>query len=190
MVFSFLGNWGIYAPSSLSGLAYRQQFFGSRYLEGITLPEGGYLPHLLITTITVVFGVGLGTTLGVVTGLCSVRWRVVDQVLDPVVSIFGTLPIIVVAPFFLIWFGLVWWAQVALVAFYASLLIHLYALRALRNVNPSYLEYANTLGATYQHTFLKVSLPAAIPEIFGGIRTAFNDFPQDCHSDPALDALK
>lgn len=173
----YLASWviGEYMPPPHAVIEHIvSNFFGSDYLEGITLPEGGFFPHLVTTTITVVVGVGIGTLVGVVSGLCSARWRVMDQIMDPVVSIFGTLPIIVVAPFFLIWFGLVWWAQVALVAFYASLLIHLYALRALRNVNPRYLEYAYTLGATFQRTFLQVCLPAAIPEIFGGIRTAFN----------------
>jgi ABC-type nitrate/sulfonate/bicarbonate transport system permease component len=165
---------GRYFPAPLAVLDNALgNFAGSRYLRSLGLPEGGYLPHLLYTTRTVIVGVLAGFTLGLVSGFASWRWRVADEVIDPVISIFGTLPIIVAAPFFLIWFGLVAFAQIILVAFYTFMILHVFVLRAARNVDVKYIESARTLGAGGATIFRAVILPAALPEIFGGIRVAF-----------------
>jgi len=147
-------------------------FFESRRMQGLGLPRGGYLPHLMYTVWNVTLGVIIGASIGIITGLASWRWRVVDEITDPIVTIFGTLPILVAAPFFLIWFGIVAFAQVSLVAFYASVILHLYTLRASRNVDPRYRDYALTLGANDRVLFKRIMVPAALPEVVGGIRIA------------------
>lgn len=147
--------------------------FQSTYLNGLGLPDGGYFPHLLYTTFNVVSGVIAGSLIGMFSGLCSTRWRIAEQITNPISLIFGTVPMVAIAPFFLILFGIVGWAQMVLVAFYSVITVHIYTLRALRNVNPRYAEYAYTLGASADRVFMRVCFPAAIPEIFGGIRTAF-----------------
>ncbi|MEA2805128.1 MAG: hypothetical protein QOG78_2636 [Rhodospirillaceae bacterium] len=147
-------------------------FAASRYFTGLGLPEGGYLPHLVSTTITVFVGVSVGAALGTATGLASALSRVARQIFSPIVSILGTVPILVAAPFFLIWFGLAESSKVILVAFYSAVVLHIYADRAVRNLNPRFGEYGATLGADPRLTFHAVVLPAVMPELFGGLRTA------------------
>jgi len=166
---------GRYFPSPLAAVGNIVDNFGdSRYLRSLGLPQGGYLPHLIYTTRTVVVGVILGCALGLAAGLASFRWRVAEQAIDPIITIFGTLPILVAAPFFLIWFGLVPAAQIILVTFYTFMVFYVYVLRAARNVDIKYLEYARTLGARDGLSFRKVIVPAALPEAFGGLRVAFS----------------
>ena len=120
-----------------------------------------------------VIGVTIGTILGCLSGISSARWRVVDQITDPFMSTFGTVPILVAAPFFLIWFGLVGAAQAILVSFYATVIMHIYSIQAVRNLHPKFVEYARTLGASSRVVFTHVVLPGAVPEIFGGLRVVF-----------------
>jgi len=160
------------APLAVAGNIL-DNFAASRYLRSLGLPEGGYFPHVLYTTRNVLIGGAIGFALGVMSGFASWRWKVADQAIDPIISIFGTLPILVAAPFFLIWFGLVASAQIILVAFYTFMILHVFVLRAARNVDVKYLECARTLGANNVVIFRKVVLPAALPEIFGGVRVAF-----------------
>lgn len=148
-------------------------FAASPYLRGLGLPQGGYLPHILFTAKTVAIGVVIGFALGTASGMAAWRWRVASQILDPITTIFGTLPILVAAPFFLLWFGLLATAQIILVTFYTFLLLHVFVLGAIRNVDVKYLESARTLGASDGYAFRKVILPAMMPEVFGGIRVAF-----------------
>ena len=146
--------------------------FSSDRLPGIGLPRGGYFPNLLATARTVLIGGGLGAIAGAATGLASAESAIAANLLAPIVSILGTIPIVILSPFFLIWFGLSGAAQLAMVAIYSATVLHLFTLRGVKNIPATYLEYAATLGATRAQRFLAVRLPGALPEIFGGLRIA------------------
>ncbi|MGI9303256.1 MAG: ABC transporter permease [Gammaproteobacteria bacterium] len=147
-----------------------ENFASSQYFSGLGLPKGGYVPHLAVTTRSVVIGVLVGMIIGCPSGLLSARWQTIDQITNPFISTFGTVPILVAAPFVLIWFGLISTAQIILIAFYATVIMHIYTLQAVRNINPKYVEYARSLGAQDGLIFTRVLLPGAVPEIFGGVR--------------------
>ena len=159
-------------PQDVAVNAFGNLLSSSR-LPGIGLPRGGYLPHLLFTAANVLVGGGIGAVIGIASGLASAESRTAGEALDPVMSLLGTIPIVIMAPFFLMWFGLSGLAQVALVALYTATVLHLFALRGARNVPPAFLDYAATLGASPIQRFLSVRLPGALPEIFGGLRIAF-----------------
>jgi len=148
--------------------------FSSDHLPGIGLPRGGYMPHLLFTAYNVLLGGGVGALVGVFAGLVSAENKIVSEVADPIVSILGTIPIVILAPFFLMWFGLSGTPQVALVAIYTATVLYLFAHRGAKNLPPSFADYAATLGASATQRFLRVRLPGAMPEIFGGLRIAFS----------------
>jgi ABC-type nitrate/sulfonate/bicarbonate transport system permease component len=109
-------------------------------LPGIGLPRGGYFPHLISTARTVLLGGGIGAAVGVATGLASAESRALANALAPLVSLLGTIPIVILAPFFLIWFGLSGVAQIALVAIYTAAVLHLFTLRGIRNMPAAYLD--------------------------------------------------
>ncbi len=159
-------------PPHEVALAAVTNFFDSPYFVSIGLPAGGYSFHLLSTTSTVLAGVLLGGLVGTATGFASGRYHAIRQVFDPIVAILGTVPILVAAPFFLIWFGPAGMSKTILVAFYSGLVLHIYAMRAIEHVHPSFVEYAQTLGASPNRVFGQVLFPASLPEIFGGLRTA------------------
>lgn len=144
----------------------------SERLPGIGLPRGGYLPHLAYTALNVLVGGGVGALVGVVAGLASATSRRFADLLSPIVTVVGTIPIVIMAPFFLMWFGLSGMAQLALVAMYTATVLHLFAYRGARNISPSLLEYGATLGAGRRQQFWLIRLPGALPEMFGGLRIA------------------
>ncbi len=145
----------------------------SEYLASKGLSEGhGYLPHLWYTTRNVLLGVGIGTVVGVAIGLASLRLKVLHDVASSITAVFGTAPIFVAAPFFLIWFGIVPTAQIMIVAFYTTLLMYVFSRRAGENIAAAHIESALTLGAKRWLIFRRVHLPGAIPEMTGGFRIA------------------
>jgi NitT/TauT family transport system permease protein len=145
----------------------------SEYLASKGLSEGhGYVPHLWYTTRNVLLGVGIGTLVGVTIGLASLRLKVLHDVASAITAVFGTAPIFVAAPFFLIWFGIVPTAQIMIVAFYTTLLMYVFSRRAGENIAAAHIESALTLGAKRWLIFRRVHLPGAIPEMTGGFRIA------------------
>ncbi|WP_445505152.1 ABC transporter permease [Microvirga sp. G4-2] len=144
----------------------------SPYLVGLGMPEGGLWPNLVSTAGTVLVGLISGGLLGVALGGLTARSPLLEEILNPIVTVLGAVPILVAAPFFLIWFGLASSAKIALVALYSGAILHVYTFRGIQNVRPHFAEYARTLGGTDRATFFFVMLPASLPEIFGGIRVA------------------
>lgn len=128
--------------------------------------------NLAYTAENVAIAVGLGAVFGALTGLVASRVWLVRALVDPIMMTAGTVPILIAAPFLLIWFGVGRASAVSLVAFYVAVILYLFAERAARNIDPIYEQYALTLGAARAQTVRDILIPACVPEMLGGFRIA------------------
>jgi ABC-type nitrate/sulfonate/bicarbonate transport system permease component len=147
-------------------------FFGAEELAVYGVGEGGLAPNVLYTAQNVLIAVVIGSALGVLIGLISARVRWFRALLDPIVLIGGTVPILVAAPFFLIWFGTGRASAVLLITLYTMFILIVFAQRAAENLNPVYESSARTLGAGKGRVLRDLLIPGTLPEILGGIRIA------------------
>lgn len=136
------------------------------------LPETGLLGSMLYTATNVLIAVVVGSLIGTVIGLVTARVPIVRAVLDPILNTIGTIPILVMAPFFLIWFGAEGWGALLLVTLYVVIILYLFAQRAADNLDPVYEDSARTLGASTGDILRDVLIPGTLPQILGGIRIA------------------
>lgn len=134
----------------------------------------GYFRHLLETTRNILIGAALGTIGGLSMGLGSLVFPKIAQVFTPVASFFGTAPIFIAAPFFVIWFGveIPLLTTAGLVTFYTTLLMYFFSRRAAENISVGIVESALTLGGSPRSIFRWVYMPGTVPEIAGGFRIA------------------
>ena len=172
-------NWLRQVGSSLIGYKYTNEGLlpgDPRPIPLGQLPEGcyGYAIHLVVTIIRILIGATLGTVLGITIGLSSLVFPKVAQVFTPVASFFGTAPIFIAAPFFVIWFGVEVpiMTTMGLVTFYTTLLMYFFSRRAAENISVGIVESALTLGGSPRSIFRWVYLPGTVPEIAGGYRIA------------------
>ena len=159
-------------PPETVARAIAENLTASRYLENFHLGSGGLLNALRYTVQNVVVALLISCGLGITLGLTSARIGGVRAALDPIVLTLGTIPILVTAPFFLIWFGTDRSAQVLLLIVYDTTLIYMFAQRAVGNLDPIYEAAARTLGAKPRRILVDVYLVGTLPEVFGGIRIA------------------
>ena len=168
----------IFVPSSLLPaphavvLRIANDFFSARELTYFGLPHASLLGSMLYTAENVVIAVTIGSVFGAVIGLVTARFRLARSIIDPVVLTAGTVPILVVAPFFLIWFGVGRASATTLVLIYVCVTLYLFAQKAADNLDPVYEEFARTLGATPRRIVRDVLIPGAVPQILGGARIA------------------
>lgn len=144
--------------------SYQMQSFG--------LQREGFLGNLLYTATTVLIAVGVGSLVGILLGLFSARSPLFRAGLDPVVLVGGAVPVLVAAPFFLIWFGTERWVAYLIVGLYSALTLIVFAQRAADNLAPTYEQNARTLGASRGAILRTVLLPGILPELLGGVRIA------------------
>ena len=175
----FLAVWdaaALHLPSSrlvspfvVAGDLVRNFLFAPR-LQVFGLGRIGYGMLLLYTLRNVVLGLSIGGTIGILIGVASARIRLLRVFVDPVVLVLGTVPVLVAAPLFLLWFGVVPFTQILLVALYSAVMLTLFSQRAVENLDPTYERWAMTFGAGLGIRIRQILVPGTVPEILGGLR--------------------
>ncbi|MGH6943376.1 MAG: ABC transporter permease [Geminicoccaceae bacterium] len=149
-----------------------QDFILAEELSSYGLAATGLWSSIVFTGSNVLVAVALGGIVGTVGGLVTARFDLARAVLDPILLTMGTIPILVLAPFFLIWFGVERMSAVLLVAIYVAVILYVFAQRAADNLDPVYEEWAYTLGAGSGRIIRDILIPGTVPQILGGIRIA------------------
>ena len=147
-------------------------FLDAPNLSYYGVAEPNLYANLIYTAENVALATVIGSAIGIVAGLVTARFRSIRAAIDPIMMTAGTVPILVAAPFLLIWFGVGRESAVCLVIFYVAVILYVFAQRAAENINPIYEDFARTLGATPRQMLIDLILPATVPEILGGIRIA------------------
>jgi len=159
-------------PPGAVAEAIASNFFASPYLANYHLGDGGLASNLEYSIVNVVVALFIACALGIVAGFASARFDLFRALADPLMLTAGTIPILVTAPFFLVWFGVSRSAQVALLILYDVTIVYLFAQRAATNLDSTYIAAGRTLGAGPVRLIFDVYLKGALPEVFGGIRIA------------------
>lgn len=149
-----------------------RNFFSAPELTLYGVGQNGLLDSMVYTVENVLIAVAIGTAIGALAGLAAARVDLVREVTDPVVLTAGTIPILVTAPFFLIWFGVERISALLLVILYVSTILYIFAQRAADNLNPVYEDTARTLGASRRQIIRDVLIPGTLPEVLAGVRIA------------------
>lgn len=145
-------------------------FLRSPRMAVFGLGDTGYGALLLYTAGNLLVGLVIGSAVGIVIGIASARLRPLRMVVDPIVLVLGTVPVLVAAPLFLLWFGVVPFTQVLLVAAYSAVMMVIFSEEAADNVDPVYEKSATTLGASWYQRLRFVLIPGTVPAILGGLR--------------------
>ncbi len=115
-------------------------------------------------------GFAIAVVLGVAFGVLFHCSRMLAAACSPLLAAAQTLPLIAIAPLFLIWFGFEPEGKVAIVALFGLFPIAVQTMRGLDAVPVFYSDVALTCGATRTWTLWHVKLRVAARQIFGGLR--------------------
>ncbi len=147
-------------------------FFAAPEVAYYGLENASLLGSMIYTGENVLLAVTVGAAAGILAGLASARFGALRATIDPIMLTAGTVPMLVAAPFLLIWFGVGRASAVTLVIFYVAVVLYLFAQRAADNLDPIYENAALTLGASPRRLVRDVLVPGTVPEILGGLRIA------------------
>ncbi|MFI9253584.1 ABC transporter permease [Streptomyces sp. NPDC053069] len=116
-----------------------------------------------------VFGVVAGVLLGIALG----RIRLLAEVLGPYIKVLNSIPRIVLAPIFLIWFGLGPSSKVASAVVLVFFPVFFNAFQGAREVDRNLVANARILGASDRRVTLQVVIPSATSWIFTSLHVSF-----------------
>jgi NitT/TauT family transport system permease protein len=139
--------------------------------EGLPGRADIYL-HLGVTLLETVLAFGLGTVLGLVFGLWLALAPLASAILDPYLKALNSMPRVILAPIFALWFGLGIWSKVALAVTLVFFIVFFNVYQGVREVSPTVLANARMLGASRKQLLRTVYLPSATSWVFSSLHTS------------------
>jgi len=115
-------------------------------------------------------GLGLALTIAVTLGLMSGLSRWGETLVDPLMQIKRTLPVVALTPLFIVWFGIGEVPKIALIATAAVFPLYLNLFAGIRGVDVRLVEAARSFGLSGRDLIANVILPGALPSFFVGLR--------------------
>jgi len=128
--------------------------------------------HLLITLTETVLAFLIGTVFGLAIGLWLALSPTASAILDPYVKAANSMPRVILAPIFAMWFGLGIWSKVALAVTLVFFIVFFNVYQGVKEVSPVVLANARMLGANARQLLRTVYLPSATSWVFSSLHTS------------------
>ena len=159
------------AAGRLSGSAWisTPSLVGMRLLAWAS---DGLAFHIVTTAEEIAIGLGLGSLSGVFCGLLLGRMPILAGILRPIIVALYSVPLISLAPLFIMLFGLGQMPQIVLVSIVVFFLIFFNTFAGAESVDEDLIQSLHLMGASRTEVFRKVIGPASVVWIIGGLKVA------------------
>ena len=128
--------------------------------------------NALVTLVEVLLGLALATFLGVTFAVAMHLVRPLRDAAYPLLVGSQAIPVVVLAPLFVLAFDYGIGPKVAIVALICFFPITVNLLDGLRSVEPELLKLMRSLGSSRLRTLRSVEFPSALPFLFSGLKVA------------------
>ncbi|MEP7157877.1 MAG: ABC transporter permease [Chloroflexota bacterium] len=132
--------------------------------------DGIMAPHAVATITEILLGFTLGATLALALGYLLARSRLAERLLSPYLVAAQAMPVLVLAPLFVLWLGTGLLPKVVICALIVFFPVAVATMVGIRSVDARLLELGRALRATRFQVVRHLELPAALPQILGGMR--------------------
>jgi NitT/TauT family transport system permease protein len=137
------------------------------------LSDPRFWPHLQETLLAFGFALLIAAGSGLLIGISLGVNRFARDVAEPMLVAVYSIPKVTLYPILLLAFGLGMPAKVAFGAIHGVIPIALFTINAVRTIRPVLLKTGRVLRLSPIATMWRILLPAALPEIFTGLRIGF-----------------
>ena len=128
--------------------------------------------HLWVTLLETVLAFGIGTVLGLGCGLWLALSPMAAAITDPYIKALNSMPRVILAPIFAVWFGLGIASKVALGVTLVFFIVFFNVYQGVKEVSPVVLANARMLGASQKQLLRHVYLPSATSWVFSSLHTS------------------
>jgi NitT/TauT family transport system permease protein len=128
--------------------------------------------HLWVTLLETVLAFAIGTSAGLGMGMWLALSPMAAAIFDPYIKGLNSMPRVILAPIFAVWFGLGIASKVALGFTLVFFIVFFNVYQGVREVSPTVLANARMLGANQRHLLRHVYLPSAMSWVFSSLHTS------------------
>ena len=134
--------------------------------------SGDIYLHLGVTLLETAMAFACGTLLGLAIGLWLALSPVASRLLDPYIKAANSMPRVILAPIFAVWFGLGILSKVVLGMTLVFFLVFFNVYQGVKEVSPVVLANARMLGANRRQLLRHIYLPSATSWVFSSLHTS------------------
>jgi len=134
--------------------------------------EGQIYQHLWVTLQETVLAFVIGSVLGLAVGLWLGLSPLASALFDPYITAMNAMPRVVLAPIFMVWFGLGIWSKVALGVTLVFFIVFFNVYQGVKEVSPVVLNNVVMLGANRRQLLRHVYLPSATSWVFSSLHVS------------------
>jgi ABC-type nitrate/sulfonate/bicarbonate transport system permease component len=128
------------------------------------------ISHLVPTVVEAITGCALSVTLAIAAAIALDRWGPVRRAVEPLLVTSQTIPVVAIAPLFVIWFGFGLLPKILVVVLVTFFPVTIALLDGFGHVDPEAMDLMRSMGATARQMFRKLRWPSALPALFTGLR--------------------
>ena len=128
--------------------------------------------HLASTLEESLLGLVVGAALGIALGFWFGRSPLLASVFDPYIKMLNAIPRVVLAPLFLLWFGLGIWSKVALAVTLVFFVMFFSTYQGVRDADRVLIDNVRMLGSSERQLVRHVLIPSALTWIFSSLQTS------------------
>jgi len=144
----------------------------SEILEQVYLERVMIFGHLGVTLYEIIAGYVLACLVGFTLSIAIVYSKAFRRGVLPLIVAAQTIPVIAIAPILVIWFGYNDVPRIIITALVAFFPLTVSFVTGLESLEPELVNFFRSLNASGLQIFLKLRLPAALPNIFAGLKVA------------------
>ncbi len=133
----------------------------------------GYIgEHVLTTVVEAALGYAFGVLLGVSLAAAFAFTRVLDELLSPFVAALNAIPKIVLAPLFVLWFGLDMKPKIVMAAVLVCFIVFFNVYSGIKQVDRNLVNNVRIMGASRYRLLTELYLPATFVWLMASLRAS------------------
>jgi sulfonate transport system permease protein len=136
------------------------------------ISDGQLGTALAVSIRRVALGLLLGVVAGSILAMLSGLTELGERLIDAVMHMSRTMPVLALLPLFVVWFGIGEEAKVLVIAWAVTFPIYINLFAGIKSVDPKLIEAGQVLGLKRLGLIRQVILPGALPQFLTGLRLA------------------
>jgi NitT/TauT family transport system permease protein len=132
--------------------------------------SGRIWPHSEATFTAALVGLALGILVGISLGVLAALIPPLAELLEPVMLLLNAIPRVILAPLFVIWFGIGLGSKVALALILVAVLIFFAVYSGIKEVDQRLVERVRTLGGGRSVLIREVYVPSVTAWVMGNLK--------------------
>ncbi len=130
------------------------------------------LEHTLITVYETLLGLCIAIIFAIVLSLICSKYKLAKRVLYPLAVVSQNVPLMAIAPLFIMWFGFGILSKILVVVLVGFFPVLLNTVKGLESYDLELVDMMRYMQASDLQIFMKVKIPAALPSFFSGLKIA------------------